>query len=451
MIWRVIAFWLAIVAVAATELPSSFVFSVCFCEVSFCCAGRSANGLKCAYDLCGNMLVGGKQSLVYNPENRLVASAVSNRVTTFGYADDGTRLWKQPPGTNGLQVWIGGIYEEKNGKTLFHISAGDRIVYTAFSSDGSAGEYYHPDHLHSAQVMSTNSGALTQHYEYTAYGNTRYTFSTNAFPLSRRYTSQVLDEDTGLYYYGSRYYDPVLGRFVQPDTIVPNRFDPQAYDRYAYARDNPLRYTDPSGHGPVDDALFNTGTIKSSYQLMTMHDTGWNKAWEIPAGVVGMAAGTADAAFNMMSLGGKGVVEGGIKETVKVGVEELGKVEGEKAGARAAERSLAKDVPNPFGRKGGLEHQARVNEVANDVKERGLDPRKEYQVETPGGAKESRFADVAGLDSKGNPVELHQVGRETKGGLPVARERQAIQDIKSATGQTPQFHPYNTTPPPPQP
>ena len=214
---------------------------------------RTANGQKYAYDLCGNMLVRRKQSLVYNPENRLVASAVSNRVTTFGYADDGTRLWKQPPGTNGLQVWIGGIYEEKNGKTLFHISAGDRIVYTAFSSDGSAGEYYHPDHLHSAQVMSTNSGALTQHYECTAYGNTRYTFSTNAFPLSRRYTSQVLDEDTGLYYYGSRYYDPVLGRFVQPDTVIPHIFDPQSYDRYAYARDNPLHYVDPTGHAPDDD------------------------------------------------------------------------------------------------------------------------------------------------------------------------------------------------------
>jgi len=145
------------------------------------------------------------------------------------------------------------------------ISAGDRIVYTAFSSDGSAGEYYHPDHLHSAQVMSTNSGALTQHYEYTAYGNTRYTFSTNAFPLSRRYTSQVLDEDTGLYYYGSRYYDPVLGRFVQPDTIIPNRFDPQAYDRYAYARDNPMRYVDPSGHAPSQWADAMQPAIDSYY------------------------------------------------------------------------------------------------------------------------------------------------------------------------------------------
>jgi hypothetical protein len=95
-----------------------------------------------------------------------------------------------------------------------------------------------------------------------------------------------------------------------------------------------LRYNDPDGHGAIDDALLNTETLKSSYQLMTMPDTGLNKAWEIPVGVIGMAAGTADAAFNFVSLGGKGVVEGGLKEGIKAGVKELGK-EGENAAADA--------------------------------------------------------------------------------------------------------------------
>jgi RHS repeat-associated protein len=208
---------------------------------------KSANGLNYTYDLCGNMLTRGSQALVYNPENRLIGSAVSNQSTTFGYDAGGNRLWKQGAPTNTLQVWIGGNYEEKDGKILFHISAGDRMVYT-YSSDGSVAEYYHPDHLHSAQVMSTTGGGLYQHYEYAAYGNSRYTYSATAFPISRRYTSQVLDEETGLYYFGARYYDPVIGRFIQPDTMIANRFDPQAYDRYAYARDNPLEYVDPNGH-----------------------------------------------------------------------------------------------------------------------------------------------------------------------------------------------------------
>jgi RHS repeat-associated protein len=210
-------------------------------------AVKSANGLNYAYDTCGNMLVRGTQALAYNPENRLIVSAVSNQVTTFGYDAEGHRLWKQGSPTNTLQVWIENNYEEKDGKILFHIMAADRVVCT-YSSDGSVFEYYHPDHLHSAEVLSTTSGGLYQHYEYAAYGNSRYVYSATAFPITRRYSSQSFDEETGLYYFGGRYYDPVIGRFIQPDPAIPSIFNPQAYDRYAYCYDNPLKYFDPDGH-----------------------------------------------------------------------------------------------------------------------------------------------------------------------------------------------------------
>ena len=82
------------------------------------------------------------------------------------------------------------------------------------------------------------SGALYQHYEFGAYGSNRYSSSTTAFPISRRYTAQVADDETGLYYFGTRYYDPNLGRFIQPDTQIAHPFDPQSFDRYAYARNN---------------------------------------------------------------------------------------------------------------------------------------------------------------------------------------------------------------------
>jgi hypothetical protein len=52
-----------------------------------------------------------------------------------------------------------------------------------------------------------------------------------------------------LYWYRSRWYDQSLGRFIQPDTLVPNPGDPVAFDRYHYSRNSPLRYVDPSGHG----------------------------------------------------------------------------------------------------------------------------------------------------------------------------------------------------------
>jgi RHS repeat-associated protein len=54
--------------------------------------------------------------------------------------------------------------------------------------------------------------------------------------------------DIGLYFYKARWYDSALGRFSQADTIVPGAGDPRAWDRYAYVKNNPVVYNDPSGH-----------------------------------------------------------------------------------------------------------------------------------------------------------------------------------------------------------
>ena len=67
-------------------------------------------------------------------------------------------------------------------------------------------------------------------------------------PTDFGFAGQRYDSSTGLIYMGARYYDPYLGRFISPDSIVQQRNDPQSYNRYAYARNNPLKYTDESGH-----------------------------------------------------------------------------------------------------------------------------------------------------------------------------------------------------------
>ncbi|MEW6715768.1 MAG: RHS repeat-associated core domain-containing protein, partial [Nitrospirota bacterium] len=63
-----------------------------------------------------------------------------------------------------------------------------------------------------------------------------------------KFTGQEEDAETGLYYYGARYYDPVLGRFVSADSIVQDPFEPQTLNRYSYVINNPLKYVDPNGH-----------------------------------------------------------------------------------------------------------------------------------------------------------------------------------------------------------
>ena len=112
--------------------------------------------------------------------------------------------------------------------------------------------YYHTDHLGSSNVLTDRSGNVVQHYEYGTFGQTTYQNNTSAFPVSNRYTGQIADDETGLLYYGGRYYDPQLGRFIQPDPTVPDPTDSQSLNRYSYCRNNPLNATDPSGYETVD-------------------------------------------------------------------------------------------------------------------------------------------------------------------------------------------------------
>jgi len=67
-------------------------------------------------------------------------------------------------------------------------------------------------------------------------------------PTDYQFTGQRWEDGLGLYDYNVRYYDPLIGRFISADTIVPSPGDPQSLNRYSYVQNNPLKYTDPSGH-----------------------------------------------------------------------------------------------------------------------------------------------------------------------------------------------------------
>ncbi len=73
--------------------------------------------------------------------------------------------------------------------------------------------------------------------------------------VAYKYTGKELDSSTALYFYEARYYDAALGRFISADTIVPDPNNPQYLNRYTYALNNPLRYTDPTGQCPECGAL----------------------------------------------------------------------------------------------------------------------------------------------------------------------------------------------------
>jgi RHS repeat-associated protein len=116
--------------------------------------------------------------------------------------------------------------------------------------------FIHGDHLGSTSLTTDNSGAVVAQTRYLPYGEERWTAG-DAQPTDFTFTGQRA-EGFGLMDYKARYYDPRLGRFISPDSIVPNPGSPQDLNRYSYVRGNPLRYHDPSGHqggDPLNDFL----------------------------------------------------------------------------------------------------------------------------------------------------------------------------------------------------
>jgi RHS repeat-associated protein len=89
----------------------------------------------------------------------------------------------------------------------------------------------------------------TGEVRYGAWGSDRYIWGTT--PTTYRFTGQRFEASFGLYFYNARWLDPLLGRFAQADTVTPGGV--QGLDRYAYTLNNPLKYTDPSGHDVCDE------------------------------------------------------------------------------------------------------------------------------------------------------------------------------------------------------
>jgi len=142
------------------------------------------------------------------------------------------------------------------GATRRYYRLGDQLVLY----DGTAYHYLYGDHLNSATLTTNVAGVKTSETRYYPYGAHRYDWGSD--PSDRDFTGQRRDAEAALLDYVARRYSPYLGRFISPDSIIPNPGNPQDLNRYSYARNNPLKYTDPSGHIPIVD------WIKTAWKIM---------------------------------------------------------------------------------------------------------------------------------------------------------------------------------------
>ncbi|HEX9679788.1 MAG TPA: RHS repeat-associated core domain-containing protein, partial [Candidatus Saccharimonadales bacterium] len=130
-----------------------------------------------------------------------------------------------------------------HGVTKYYTHGGSRVAMRR----GDALYYLSGDHLGSTSLTTDETGNIVSEVRYLPYGEERW--ASGATPTDFTFTGQRNEAGFGLMDYNARYYNPRVGRFVSPDTVVPEPSGSQGWNRYAYVRNNPLKYTDPSGHG----------------------------------------------------------------------------------------------------------------------------------------------------------------------------------------------------------
>jgi RHS repeat-associated protein len=141
-----------------------------------------------------------------------------------------------PPQTPSGQVW----------RTYYYAGSQRVAVRVTGSANPQENGLYYTlgDHLGSTSLVTDTSGNKVGEIRYTPWGETR--FEGSNIPSNYKYTGQREEAGIGLYYFNARWYDAQLGRFAQADPIISS--GPRGNDRYAYVKNSPLIYSDPTGN-----------------------------------------------------------------------------------------------------------------------------------------------------------------------------------------------------------
>jgi RHS repeat-associated protein len=252
--------------------------------------------LTYSYDSAGNRITLNDVTYTYNEMNELISMSDG---TTFSYDEGGNRLEK----TDGVDTWFY-AYEKRNlltqveknqqilaqykydgdGKRIkktewiesvqeYHTTiyqySGINVTYEKNLNTGSHAtyiygpngriaktvngvtEYYHTDHLGSTRLITDGSGNVITDINYSPFGESVI----HGEKESYLYTGKEKDV-TGLYYFGSRYYDPGTGKFITRDIFRGDTKNPQSLNQYTYCLNNPIRYVDPVGFDEDDPVGF---------------------------------------------------------------------------------------------------------------------------------------------------------------------------------------------------
>ena len=206
------------------------------------------------YDYNGNLISksgsNGATSYAWDYENRLASVTLpgSGGTVTFKYDPFGRRIQKSGPAgtTNFLYDGANIVADlDVSGTVLARYTQGSGIDEPLASVTGLGAAFFEADGLGSVTSLSGASG-VTDTYTFKPFG---ITTANGSNPNRFRFTGREWDQETGLYYYRARYYDPAIGRFTSED---PLGFGGSGPNVYSYAFNNSPNLTDPSGMASCD-------------------------------------------------------------------------------------------------------------------------------------------------------------------------------------------------------
>lgn len=228
------------------------------------------NKARYTYDSENRLVKGNDIEFKYDDIGNLVERRTGNKITRFEY-DYENRLVKieYPDGTYNQYTYdaLGRRISKRypDGKTVFYLYDGHNLIqevidkghviasyiydlgidHSISMTRNGKTYYYLYDHLGSVIALTDESGNIVVKYEYDTWGNVIK--ENGDIPNPFRFTGREWDEESKLYYYRARYYDPIIGRFISKDTIESNPLNAQSLNKYVYVDNNPQTNVDPFG------------------------------------------------------------------------------------------------------------------------------------------------------------------------------------------------------------
>ena len=241
------------------------------------------------YDNNGNLTNDGANTYAWNYRNEQTSATTPTGGTSYVYNHDGARMKYVTPGQT--VITPSSTYEVEGATQRRHVYLGDMLVGTVETGVATPGtRYAHTDHLGSVEKMTDSTGAILETNDYFPYGEIRVKEGDTGG--DRAYLGKYHDDATGLEYLEARYYSSARGQFVSQDPAFWNLahadkqlVDPQSWNSYAYARNNPLVMKDPGGEFAIEAMLmmvFADDIIRSVLERQQKAESTQNETPSLP-------------------------------------------------------------------------------------------------------------------------------------------------------------------------